>query len=386
MTTILLIDDQAHFREGIRCFLEDLDYTIIEAENGRLGLQKITDEKPDLVLMDLSMPEMGGLELLAELSKDNIIDSMPVIVISGNGMMGDVVEALRLKAWDYIVKPISDCIILEHAVTKVLQRSELIKKNLLYHEHLEDEIVKQIFELQDTNAQLNIEKERAQVASNCKSKFLSNINHKFRTPLNSIFDYAKFIKDRADKSDEDHIKDVNKIIGLSERMLSMITGIMDLIEFDNTKLKFEWVDINHLMNLVMDALKNKLTCSNIVIQALDASEKIHTDKVILVQALVRIIENGAKFSNDKLVHIFVEKNETQYLFKVQDQGIGIPENELDKIFDPLYQVDESSTRAHDGAGIGLAVVNHYVNLLDGEIDVVSQVNEGSSFTVKVPIQ
>lgn len=389
MTTILLIDDEAHFRESMRCFLEDLDYTIIEAENGSLGLQKIADEHPDLVLLDLSMPKMGGLDVLAALSEeDKIIEKMPVIVVSGNGMMEDVVEALRLNAWDYLFKPIEDFTVLEHAVTKALERSELIKENQRYQKHLEVEVEKRTHELQLANVQLMIEKKRAEVASDCKSRFLRNINHEFRTPLNGIFGYADFIKDRAeDDDDEVNLNDAGKIIGLAERLLSMITGVMDLVELDNDDLEFDWVEMKFLIAQVMDELSVKMQdSSNIIIHEFDGLQKIHTDKIRLVQSLVRIVENGSKFSDGKPVHIFVEKNKTHCFFRIQDEGIGIPENKLDNIFEPLYQVDESTTRAHDGAGIGLAVAIHYVNLLNGSIDVVSRLKEGSTFIVSVPNQ
>jgi len=131
---ILTIDDEFALRQSIVAYLEDSGFTVLEGNNGREGLEIFKREKPDLVLTDLQMPEMGGLEVLAEISK--IDPDIPVIVVSGVGDMNDVINALRLGAWDYLTKPVSDLAVLEHAVCKSLERSRLIKENHLYQEKL----------------------------------------------------------------------------------------------------------------------------------------------------------------------------------------------------------------------------------------------------------
>jgi PAS domain S-box-containing protein len=142
---VLVIEDETLLREFVCDYLEDTGYSTINAPNGRIGLERILKEKPDLVLTDLRMPEMNGLELLATLQVE--APETPVIVISGTGSLNDVVQTLKLGAWDYILKPISDVDILEVAINRVLERKWLLEENKRYREHLEEEVVKRTAEL-----------------------------------------------------------------------------------------------------------------------------------------------------------------------------------------------------------------------------------------------
>ena len=112
--TILVIDDEAPVRMGITAYLEDHGYHVVEAENGRLGLDLFLREAPDLILVDLRMPEVDGLEVLTAVNQ--AATDTPVIVVSGTGVISDAVAALRLGAWDFVLKPIADMEILLHAV------------------------------------------------------------------------------------------------------------------------------------------------------------------------------------------------------------------------------------------------------------------------------
>ncbi len=150
---ILTIDDEKAVRESFKNFLEDYDYTVFEAKNGRLGIDVFEREKPDLVLVDLRMPEMDGLGVLSRIQK--ISPETPVIVASGTGIIADAIEALRLGACDYLLKPVQDLNILLHAVEKALERIRLIRENKTYQAHLEMEVVKRTRELEDANAQLH---------------------------------------------------------------------------------------------------------------------------------------------------------------------------------------------------------------------------------------
>ncbi|MFQ3231641.1 MAG: sigma-B regulation protein RsbU (phosphoserine phosphatase) [Reinekea sp.] len=133
--TLLIVDDENAVRESIAAYFEDSGYQVIEANNGALGLELFEREKPDLVICDLRMPGMDGLLVLKQIM--NASDDTPVIVVSGAGVMTDVVEALRLGAADYLMKPVVDLSVLEHTVERALERSLLVKENTLYREELE---------------------------------------------------------------------------------------------------------------------------------------------------------------------------------------------------------------------------------------------------------
>lgn len=120
---LLTIDDEDMIRETIAVYMENRGFTVFEAPDGRRGLELFLEKRPDLVLVDLRMPEMDGLEVLARLR--DIAPGTPAIVVSGTGVLSDAVEAVKRGAWDYIIKPIQDMAVLGLAVDKALERADL---------------------------------------------------------------------------------------------------------------------------------------------------------------------------------------------------------------------------------------------------------------------
>lgn len=149
---ILVVDDEVPVRMSLGAFLEDCGYVVLEAENGRVGLEKFKSENPDLVLVDLRMPEVDGLEVLQKITTQS--PDTPVIVVSGTGFIGDVVEALHRGAWDYLLKPVIDLEMLRYAVKKALERSSLIKENKAYRENLEKMVRTRTAQLEAANKEL----------------------------------------------------------------------------------------------------------------------------------------------------------------------------------------------------------------------------------------
>ena len=133
--TLLIIDDDEVVRASLAAYLEDSGFSILQASNGLQGLQVFEQEQPDLIICDLRMPQMGGLELIRQVTQQSAIT--PVIVISGAGVMSDVVEALRLGAADYLIKPLEDLAVLEHSVHRALDRARLLLENQRYRDKLE---------------------------------------------------------------------------------------------------------------------------------------------------------------------------------------------------------------------------------------------------------
>ena len=150
--TILLIDDEAAVRSSITDHLEDLGFRIVTAENGRAGIERFRSERVDLVLVDLRMPEMDGLEVLAYITQT--APETPLIVVSGTGVIADAVEALHRGAWDYLLKPIEDFSILAHAIETNLEKARLRKENLRHQQHLEQMVAERTLELKEANEQL----------------------------------------------------------------------------------------------------------------------------------------------------------------------------------------------------------------------------------------
>jgi len=133
--TLLIIDDDEVVRASLAAYLEDSGFSVLQASNGLQGLQTFEQNKPDLVICDLRMPQVGGLELIRQVT--SLAPETPVIVVSGAGVMSDAVEALRLGAADYLIKPLEDLAVLEHSVKRALDGARLLQENKVYRQKLE---------------------------------------------------------------------------------------------------------------------------------------------------------------------------------------------------------------------------------------------------------
>lgn len=149
---LLTIDDDDRLRRGIRVYFEDSGMTVYEASNGLDGLNLFDKTMPDVVLVDLNMPGMNGLEVVAQIAKRS--PNTPTIVVSGTVDLQDAVEALHHGVWDFVTKPIVNMAALEHTVQKSLERSMLIKENELYRLHLENLVAQRTEELERTRLQI----------------------------------------------------------------------------------------------------------------------------------------------------------------------------------------------------------------------------------------
>ena len=132
---LLIIDDDEVVRASLAAYLDDSGFQVLQAGNGLQGLEVFERERPEVIICDLRMPQIDGLELIRRINALN--SEVPVIVVSGAGVMSDAVEALRLGAADYLIKPLEDLAVLEHSVRRALDRSHLRLENQRYREKLE---------------------------------------------------------------------------------------------------------------------------------------------------------------------------------------------------------------------------------------------------------
>ena len=200
--TILTIDDEEIIRFSFKNYLEDFGYKVLCAPDGQKGLDIYIKEKPDLVLVDLRMPVMDGLEVLAAFKK--LSSDIPVIVVSGTGVISDAIEALRLGAWDYLLKPIEDMSALLHIIEKSLERAKLIQDNRNYQQNLEikvkertEELSKKNIELKQINRRLRDIVDTTKKISLCKDfyqfgkKLLEEFGHHMLADGGSIYNIEK---------------------------------------------------------------------------------------------------------------------------------------------------------------------------------------------------
>lgn len=155
---ILIIDDERFLCQTIADYFEDMGYDCVMAHDGKEGVATFKQEQPDAVLCDLNMPVMDGFEVLDEVT--SMSPEIPIIVVSGVGVINDAVRAVRHGAWDFVTKPIRDMSVLEHRVEKAVERAELLRQNRRYREHLEDEVKERTEELhKEINERLRTQEE-----------------------------------------------------------------------------------------------------------------------------------------------------------------------------------------------------------------------------------
>lgn len=187
-SVVLVVEDELSFRENVREFLEECGYIVLEAEDGQEGLEVHEKGNPDVVLLDLRMPKVDGLDVLA-IIKERTPDT-PIIILSGKGTAADAVEALQLGACDYLFKPIENLLMVQHAIEYALERARLIRENRAYQEHLQEEVDKRTVELEEANQGLRESEEKFRILTENLKDVIFSIS-----PIGILTDLSGSVKD-----------------------------------------------------------------------------------------------------------------------------------------------------------------------------------------------
>jgi len=233
-------------------------------------------------------------------------------------------------------------------------------------------------------------REAAEAANRAKSCFLANMSHELRTPLNAIIGYSEIIQEDIEETEIPFIphleKDVGKITSSAHRLLGIINDVLDIskIEADKMALSISKVNITVLLKELVDSFDMQSSSNVLTINCPDNIGSIQGDREKIKQTLVNLLKNAEKFTEEGKITISVEHSMEWIIFKIEDTGVGIPKEKIEAIFQPFNQVDNSSTRAYGGTGLGLTLCQSFVEMMQGHIDVESELNKGSCFTVRLP--
>jgi PAS domain S-box-containing protein len=235
--------------------------------------------------------------------------------------------------------------------------------------------------------------ERLKEVDRLKSEFLANMSHELRTPLNSILGYTEVMLMGIDgEMDPETKADVQAIYDNGQHLLHLISDILDLakIEAGRLNLNFETADIRPLINDVVTSTNGLLLKQQkpveFIVEVAEDLPAVQVDRLRLNQILNNLLSNAVKFTEEGHITLRAFHEDGHVCLEVQDTGLGIKPDDLDDIFEKFRQVDGSYKRRAEGTGLGLAITRHLVEMHGGSINVCSQPGEGSTFTVRLPIQ
>ena len=248
--------------------------------------------------------------------------------------------------------------------------------------------------LEEQNQDLASARDRAMAANRAKSGFLANMSHELRTPLNAIIGYSEIMLEDIDEVSEHQTHaDLSRIKNAGKHLLTLINDILDLskIEAGKMGLNLEYFRVDGMIKEVLETIEPMATKNNTKL-ILEENEDIGvmlSDITKVRQILFNLISNGIKFSEHGEVTIDCQRamvdDKEHVIIKVTDTGIGMSPEDLEKLFEEFFQVDNSNAKKWSGTGLGLVISQRFSQMMGGSIAVASELGKGSTFTVTIPI-
>lgn len=365
---ILIVDDEKDLVEMLAYNLGKNGYKTIKAYDGFEAWKKIESEAPDLLILDLMMPNLDGWELcrLARRSQSKTVKEMGILMLTARAMPEDRVFGLEIGADDYLTKPFS--------------LSELILR------------VEKLMEKRKTISQLAEEVESLHSSMETNELNLRRIAHDLKSPLISIgFSAKRMLRKEQNEETSGALK---KIFDSSLHLTQWIDETLFFHDLSESKWheQLEEVDVKSLLKQTIDLLRENASEKNIEVEfkASQSTLKIPCNESLMCRALVNLLSNALKYTPrggkvDVTLVTYLNRRGTGVMeVSIKDNGIGIYEEDLEKVFEPHYRGKNISTE--EGKGIGLSFVKEVIDLHGGKILVQSEPNQGSTFSILLPIK
>jgi signal transduction histidine kinase len=371
---ILLIEDNPGDARLIKEFLSETGraFELDWVDSLSKGLERLDGK--DAILLDLTLPDSSGLDTFKKIHSE--APAHPIIVLTGNDDETLSSKALQEGAQDYLVKGQVSGQILSRSIRYAIERKRIdeeLKSEILEHKKLECELI--------------IAKESAEEAVRAKADFLANMSHEMRTPMNSVIGFASLLLD--DSLTPDQKEFLEGIRSGGEALLALINDILDFtrIEKDKMELERQQLSLRHIIEEALDMVEVQAGQKGLKLGYCideDTPDTIIEDHGRLRQVLVNLLSNAVKFTDEGEVSVSVWSEAIrgemrQILFEVKDTGIGIPQDKMDRLFQPFDQLERSISHKRDGIGLGLAISRRLVELMEGEIWAESIPGQGSVF-------
>lgn len=371
---ILIVDDTEANIRLLSHVLRGEGFTPIVAFNGTDAIDLIKSREPDLVLLDIMMPDMTGYEVCAEVNKIDKLREIPIIFLSALSETRDKVEGFDVGGVDYITKPFQKDEILARIRTHLFL-SKLQKEREIRIEELKQREL----ELSELNKK--------------KDDLVRMVSHDIKNPLTGIVGLANLLKIHPDFPEKDKLEMLNVMEQSGKKLLDIVEKVLDN-EANSKKINEANLSETNILELgerVISVNGPKAILKKIELGLVFESkvDSALLDPVKMEIALNNLVSNALKFTPGQgSVKLVMESTEDALLFKVKDSGIGIPDTMIDKLFsrnDEKESFSKIGTDGEVGTGLGLDVVQNYVNIHNGKIWVESEENVGTTFFINIPL-
>ena len=383
---IFLIDDSAVKRELTRKVIMGT-YDVITAGSGKEALEMLEYEVPDMILLDVEMPDMNGYEVIKRIKSVERLKEIPVIFLTARTDEDDEIYGLSFGAVDYIKIPFSAPLLLKRLELHLALKNR--KKELSdFNNNLVKLVAERTSEIEKSQEKLRLARDIAEAANKTKSAFLANMSHEIRTPLNSIIGFSELAQDGDIPYKTKSY--LNKILENAEWLLKIINDILDISKIESGKIVLEHIPfdlcgiiVNCQSSILAKSAEKGVTLHCNVEPSIE--QKLLGDPVRLRQALMNLLSNAVKFTNYGSVSLMAtlrhnDENSVTVDFEVKDTGIGMNPDQIARIYLPFMQGDDSITRQYGGTGLGLSITKGIIEMMGGDLKVESGLDSGSRFS------
>ena len=385
---ILVVDDEESVRRSFDVIFRD-DYEVLTVPDGERALAKVQDLMPNLMFLDIRMPGMGGLEVLAEVRR--IDEDLEVVVVTAVSDVATAIEAMKLGAFSYIIKPF-DVSAIQQIASRALLKHRINLENRRFLESLTQENVRLRTQgkrlkrrLQATSHELHEMREGLAHASKLAAlgETAAAIAHEIRNPLTVISAYIQLTRQ--------HLPSNTKVLGhldRVEREIQRLNRVAQHLMSYSSRSNPAWtkVPVNALVEDTLWLIRPRAHAQHVeVMTDYDASSPtVQGDRDQLTQVLLNLLVNACQAMPDGgriqiTTGVKGEGDDAQVTIQIADTGCGIPEEHLPNIFQPFF-----TTKKKDGTGLGLAISSRIARDHHGTIDVQSEVGRGSVFLIALP--
>ena len=408
---ILIVDDLPEKLLVYRTLLEDLDAQIIEAHSGTEALKRVLEGEFAVILLDVNMPDIDGLETANLLRRHKNGRHTPIIFITSYADEMQTARGYELGAVDYILSPII-APVLRTKVRVFVDLYEARAALSLSNHELETRVTERTAELQKSNERLQAEiaerlraeaereallareqvlRAEAEELSRLKDEFLATMSHELRTPLNAIFGWITLLRTRRldEATQERALETIERNARAQKRLIEDLLDVSRIVT-GKVALELVTVDPRRVVEAALETMHPAAQAKGLkIVPLLDiGAGTVRGDFARLQQIVCNLLSNAIKFTDSGgHVEVCLARRNGEVEISVADSGQGIKPEFLPLVFDRFRQEDGSISRRHGGLGLGLAIVRHLVELHAGSVEAQSLgEGEGAKFIVRLPVR